>query len=148
MIEDGKADSERRLKVKVTAQDNFVTILFQDSGPGIKEPHRIFEPFYTTKSIGKGTGLGLASVMDWLKNMAAKFPLAMPMEAARLLRSSCPPPATQLQLPYRQLFRVPRNMKDALDGRILVVEDEESVLEFERDVLEGAGAKVVDRTSL
>src|SRR5256885_811237 len=54
MIEDGKPDTERRLKVVITAQDNLVTIVVQDSGPGLKEPHRIFEPFYTTKSIGKG----------------------------------------------------------------------------------------------
>jgi signal transduction histidine kinase len=31
-----------------------------DSGKGIKEVGRVFEPFYTTKAVGKGTGLGLA----------------------------------------------------------------------------------------
>ena len=30
---------------------------FSDSGPGILEPQRIFDPFYTTKSVGKGRGL-------------------------------------------------------------------------------------------
>ncbi len=37
-----------------------VVILFSDTGPGIKEPHRVFDPFYTTKPVGKGTGLGLS----------------------------------------------------------------------------------------
>ncbi len=37
-----------------------VVILFSDTGPGIREPHRVFDPFYTTKPVGKGTGLGLS----------------------------------------------------------------------------------------
>jgi signal transduction histidine kinase len=37
-----------------------VIVLFSDTGPGLKEPHRVFDPFYTTKPVGKGTGLGLS----------------------------------------------------------------------------------------
>jgi two-component system, NtrC family, sensor kinase len=37
-----------------------VVVLFSDSGPGVREPHRVFDPFYTTKPVGKGTGLGLS----------------------------------------------------------------------------------------
>ncbi len=31
-----------------------------DSGPGVRDPQRIFDPFYTTKAVGKGMGLGLS----------------------------------------------------------------------------------------
>jgi signal transduction histidine kinase len=31
-----------------------------DSGPGVRDPQRIFDPFYTTKPVGKGMGLGLS----------------------------------------------------------------------------------------
>lgn len=42
--------------------DNTVQILFKDSGPGIAPDiaARIMEPFFSTKELGKGTGLGLA----------------------------------------------------------------------------------------
>ncbi len=50
------------LQVNAHLQAEEVVVQFSDSGPGIKEPHRVFDPFYTTKPIGKGTGLGLSAV--------------------------------------------------------------------------------------
>ncbi|HVH73174.1 MAG TPA: HAMP domain-containing sensor histidine kinase [Candidatus Dormibacteraeota bacterium] len=48
------------LTIKTMRDRGNVVILFSDTGPGIKEPHRVFDPFYTTKPVGKGTGLGLS----------------------------------------------------------------------------------------
>jgi len=48
------------LTIKTQRDRGSVVILFSDNGPGIKEPHRVFDPFYTTKPVGKGTGLGLS----------------------------------------------------------------------------------------
>jgi two-component system NtrC family sensor kinase len=50
------------LRVSAEVQGEQVVLQFSDSGSGIKEPHRVFDPFYTTKPIGKGTGLGLSAV--------------------------------------------------------------------------------------
>jgi signal transduction histidine kinase len=50
------------LQVSARVQGEEVVVEFSDSGPGAKEPHRVFDPFYTTKPIGKGTGLGLSAV--------------------------------------------------------------------------------------
>jgi len=39
-----------------------VRVIVEDEGPGLSHPERVFEPFYTTKPVGEGTGLGLALV--------------------------------------------------------------------------------------
>ena len=50
------------LRVSAEMHGEEIVVQFSDSGPGIREPHRVFDPFYTTKPIGKGTGLGLSAV--------------------------------------------------------------------------------------
>jgi len=48
------------LSIITSTEDDWVVVQFSDTGPGIKEPQKIFDPFYTTKPVGAGTGLGLS----------------------------------------------------------------------------------------
>jgi two-component system NtrC family sensor kinase len=48
------------IRVTTELNDSGAAISIEDDGAGIREPDRIFEPFYTTKEVGQGTGLGLA----------------------------------------------------------------------------------------
>lgn len=54
--------SEKRVIIALTSRDNQAILSVTDSGPGIENPFRVFEPFYTTKELGasKGLGMGLA----------------------------------------------------------------------------------------
>jgi signal transduction histidine kinase len=61
------------LTVKTARDRGNVIILFSDTGPGIKEPHRVFDPFYTTKPVGKGTGLGLSICFGIVQEHAGKI---------------------------------------------------------------------------
>ena len=53
---------EKVLTVALTASERIARIAISDTGGGIEEPDRVFEPFYTTKELGasKGLGMGLA----------------------------------------------------------------------------------------
>jgi two-component system NtrC family sensor kinase len=49
------------LSITTRLEDEKVEIEFADTGMGLKDPGRVFDPFYTTKSVGQGTGLGLST---------------------------------------------------------------------------------------
>ena len=128
------------MKVRVYLQDDHVHTEFHDSGPGIKEPNRIFDPFYTTKNVGKGTGLGLSICYGIIKEHGGDITACNRPEGGATIAIRLPA-AGQVTSLDREASSPKREL--ALEGSLLLVEDEEAVLEFERDVLAGAGARVV-----
>ena len=136
MIDGG---GKRLLKITIAKKDAFVCVEFADTGPGIKGINRIFDPFYTTKSIGKGTGLGLSICYGIVKEHNGDIIARNREEGGAALEVRLP--ASEKASVVEPVNTVRR--KAALAGRILLVEDEEAVLEFEREVLIGAGADVI-----
>jgi two-component system NtrC family sensor kinase len=132
------------LKVRAFRKDKFVCVVFDDSGPGIKDASRIFDPFYTTKSAGKGTGLGLSICYGIVKEHGGEIAARNREQGGASievrLRASEKPALTETVPPVRR--------ESLLKGRVLLVEDEEAVLEFEHDVLVGAGADVTTSMNL
>jgi signal transduction histidine kinase len=55
-------EGEGRLTITARRIGNELYLRFDDDGPGLENPERALEPFYSTKPVGKGTGLGLALV--------------------------------------------------------------------------------------
>jgi len=143
--EGSNEDREHSFIVRAFSQENSVRLEFQDSGPGIKEPSRIFEPFYTTKNVGKGTGLGLSICYGIVKEHGGEISARNADEGGAIIEIKLPsagkPAAAEPAVAHPK-----RGI--GLSGKILLVEDEESVLEFERDVLAGAGSQVTTATSL
>jgi two-component system, cell cycle sensor histidine kinase and response regulator CckA len=64
-----RVDEFQTRQEAIIPADDYVLLTVTDSGEGIAAQHlaHIFEPFYTTKDPGKGTGLGLATVYDIVK---------------------------------------------------------------------------------
>ncbi|HEX6187252.1 MAG TPA: ATP-binding protein [Pyrinomonadaceae bacterium] len=48
------------IRVCTFADQDTVRLEFLDNGTGLRDPERVFDPFYTTKEVGQGTGLGLS----------------------------------------------------------------------------------------
>jgi CheY-like chemotaxis protein len=119
----------------------------QDEGHGMAPDvvERATEPFFTTKGVGKGTGLGLAMASGFVRQSGGRLEIeSAPGKgtAIRMLfpvaRSDCP--ATPAPAPGH----VPAVA--ALQGvggqHILVVEDNDEVLAIAREILESSGYKV------
>ena len=130
-----------KLKIHVSCVGGHVLTQFTDDGAGIKDPKRIFDPFYTTKSVGKGTGLGLSICYGIVKEHGGDITANNAPEGGACIEVRLPAAATAQ--PEAESLKPTRLHEGALDGRVLLVEEEEAVLEFERDVLAGAGASVV-----
>ena len=65
------------LDIKIKEEGENIVFILSDTGKGIKkeDQEKIFEPFYTTKGIGKGTGLGLATAYGIVKMHQGKINL-------------------------------------------------------------------------
>jgi len=55
-----EAGKSGKIWIRTSAAGGQVRLEFSDNGTGLSEPERVFDPFYTTKEIGHGTGLGLS----------------------------------------------------------------------------------------
>lgn len=139
VLETGRAG---KLKIRVSCENGHVCTQFTDDGPGLKDPKRIFDPFYTTKSVGKGTGLGLSICYGIVKEHGGDITARNGAEGGAIIEVRLPIAAQTEARP--EVAAVPaRRREGAIDGRVLLMEEEDGVLEFERDVLAGAGASVV-----
>lgn len=134
-----QAGSER--KYDLAGPGRYVMISFSDTGTGISKATltRIFEPFYTTKEVGKGTGLGLAVVYGIIKH-----------HKGSIVVHSSPGKGTRFDI-YLPVVEMPATTGAATrptsgrggDETVLIVEDEEMVRTFMQRILNRAGYKVV-----
>ena len=139
ILETGRNGS---LKIRVSTQNGHVCTQFIDDGAGIKDPKRIFDPFYTTKSVGKGTGLGLSICYGIVKEHGGDITANNHAEGGAIIEVRLPASVSAPSL-AEDAKPAARPHDGAIDGRVLLVEEEDAVLEFERDVLAGCGATVV-----
>ena len=71
----GREDGDKALKVSAARSDQRVILRFEDNGPGMTEEQiaNAFEPFYSTKEPGAGTGLGLWICYDTIRRYGGEI---------------------------------------------------------------------------
>ena len=124
----------------------FVRLQVTDNGCGMTDAvrARIFEPFFTTKDVGKGTGLGLATVFGIVKQHAGWVEVSSELGKGSTFTVYFP--ATDEALPEAVEPSAPAPI-DRGSETILVVEDEMILREMARDFLTDVGYRVLEAVS-
>jgi len=126
--------------------DAYAELRVTDTGIGMDKAtlERIFEPFYTTKELGRGTGLGLTTVHSIIRNhnglisvesqpgKGTTFIIYLPLPASL----SATKPTISAEMPVFERGH----------ETILLIEDEESIVELMTAVLDSQGYKVIVAT--
>jgi PAS domain S-box-containing protein len=131
---------------KATVAGEFVELAVSDDGPGIAPEvmERMFEPFYSTKEVGKGSGMGLAMVHGIVHDHGGHLIVETAPGKGATFRALFPAlGADDGQVEHETLTGfAPPARKALLHGRVLLVDDEEMVRGFMRELLEGWGLEV------
>jgi len=119
---------------------NYVCIAVTDTGVGMdkKTQGRVFEPFFTTKEMGRGTGLGLASVYGIVKNHGGFINVYSEVGTGTTFKVYLP--ASERTIPEEK-----KVSGEVLEGKgtILLVDDESTILEVLGKTLTYTGYKVI-----
>ena len=120
----------------------FVRLTVSDNGCGMDPDTltHLFEPFYTTKETGKGTGLGLATVYGIVKQNEGFISVKSEPGKGSTIEVYFPAYRDLLANPLEPEPLMPR---EGRKGKVLLVEDEPAILEMTTMMLEELGCQVL-----
>jgi PAS domain S-box-containing protein len=123
---------------------DYVVIAVSDTGTGIRpeDLDHIFEPFYTTKEVGDGTGLGLSMVLGFVKQSNGHVDVDSTVGRGTTFRLFLP--AASADTAHEALDPVVRGEYARGHETILVVEDQADVRAFAANFLQELGYRVIE----
>ncbi|MBU4319221.1 MAG: response regulator [Proteobacteria bacterium] len=123
---------------------DYLKITISDTGVGIPSAHmaKIFEPYFTTKELGEGTGLGLAVVYGIVKSCQGEIIVESEVGKGTVFTVYLPITRKREEIESYTKEALPKGTE-----RILLVDDEPSIAKSSSIILEGLGYQVTFRTS-
>lgn len=123
---------------------HYVQLTVNDCGIGINQQHidRIFDPYFTTKEVGKGSGMGLAVVIGIVKNHDGMIMVDSKPGEGTIFKIYFPKIEEQIQDKTEDATPLPVG-----NEKILVVDDEVSIVDMTKRRLERLGYQVTAKTS-
>ena len=163
-----RARGEIVITTRLEGEPDRILVDVADNGSGLKEEDltRVFDPFFTTREVGQGTGLGLSVCYGIIQEHGgnitarnrttggAEFTVELPVMAESLVAANSPGAQTPPMPEHRPVPPPPLGViapaEDGVDQtrrrNALVVDDEESNAALVRRVLAGAGYDVESTT--
>ncbi len=122
----------------------FLKLSVSDTGCGMddKTLQRIFDPYFTTKEVGQGSGLGLAVVHGIIKRCEGAVSVLSEIGKGSTFDVYFPKIETEIQKPEQPLLDLPTGSE-----RVLVVDDERVLVDLNTQILEELGYHVVGKTN-
>ncbi len=123
---------------------NYLKITVSDNGPGISPYiiNSIFEPYFTTKEAGEGTGMGLALTHGIVESYGGKITVDSELGKGAVFSIYLP-----VTTSYAELTPYEKNNMATGHEKILFIDDEISIADISNQLLERLGYQVTVRTS-
>jgi CheY-like chemotaxis protein len=140
----GEDDCDQHLELK---PGRYVMLTVSDTGMGISPQviEHIYDPFFTTKGVGRGTGLGLSTVFGIVKGHGGELTCySEPGQGATFKVYLPVPPALDQAVPAEP---APPEPPVRGEETVLLVDDEAALRDLGRQALEGAGYRVLTAAS-
>ena len=120
---------------------NYVLLAVRDTGIGMdkKTKNKVFDPFFTTKGMGKGTGLGLASVYGIIKAHGGYIDVKSKKGQGTTFCIYLPASKKRVEKTAKGAEKITEG-----EGTILLVDDEEMILDVSVQLLKILGYKVIE----
>lgn len=145
-VDEERISNRDEADAKDLAIGDYVTIVVTDSGTGMSAETQthMFEPFYTTKSVDKGTGLGLATSYGIVKQSGGNITVDSTLGAGATFTIYLPRQDAQAAT----LTPLPAMVERAVATEtLLLVEDEPAVRRLTRRMLENRGYRVIEASA-
>lgn len=124
-------------------QGDYVVMKVSDTGSGIapEARDRIFEPFFSTKEVGRGTGLGLSTSLAIVRSHGGFISLYSEAGSGTTFRVYLP--ATRAESPVREPARTAPSLAGGRGEVVLLVDDEPPIRQVAQRTLERTGYHVL-----